>query len=281
MDLSGLILITGGSSGIGKQLATDLLRSGAQVIVIGNAPDHLAKALVDLSVISPRVSGIECDLGNRDSVLRMNEQVLDQYGCPDILINNAGFGTYRTFEASDLEEIERLVDVNLMAAVRCTKLFLTHMIRRRSGAIVNMASIAGRIILTPNGTYCAAKHAMVAWSEVLKYELSRFKIQVNAICPGRVETAFFGHETFKKRAPRAETRYTTTVEDVSRATLRAIARNRFLTYVPRTLGVLVWLSNALPFLVRPVYARFMLRRIESVYDCSPLDLQAANEKQNE
>ncbi len=261
-----LVVITGGSSGIGKQLAADFLRAGARVIIVSEKADRLTETTLELSTISKQVASILCDVNSRDSVQQMVKQVLQTYGCPDILVNNAGFATYRTFENTDLEEIERLMGVNLMGAVRCTRLFLPQMIERRSGTIVNMASIAGRLILTPNGVYCAAKHALVAWSEVLKYELTGFNIQVHVICPGRVEqTAFFEHETFRTRAPRRETRYTIRVKDVSKATLRAITRKQFLTYVPWPLGMLVWLINTLPFLVKPIYRLLMLSRIHSIY----------------
>lgn len=262
-----LVLITGGSSGIGKQIAADMLRRGAQVILVAKGAEGLAQASHDLSGISSQVESFECDIGDSQKVLRLREYVLAKYGCPQIIINSAGFATYRTVEDSSLDEIEQMVNVNFLGAVRCTKAFLTCMIERRSGIIVNMASIAGRLVMTPNGTYSASKHALVAWSEVLLYELTRFGIHVHAVCPGRVEegTAFFNHETFKTRAPRAETRLTITVNDVSRATLQAIDRNRFLTFVPWTLGIVVWLTNAFPFLVKPVYRQLMLSRIESVY----------------
>jgi short-subunit dehydrogenase len=259
-------LITGGASGIGKQLAADLLATGAQVIIVSLDPDRLAQAIEDLSGISQKIHSIHCDIGDWESVMQMQEQVLASYGCPDVIINNAGFATYRTFADSDIEEIERLVSVNLLGAMRCTRAFLPCMIARGTGAIVNMASIAGRLVLTPNGTYCAAKHALVAWSETLRYELAHLNIQVNVICPGRVETPFFEHETFKSREKRPETRYKTTVGEVSRATLRAITHNHFITYVPRTLGLLVWLVNTLPFLVKPILERIILSRIKSIYD---------------
>ena len=260
-----LLLITGGSSGIGKQLAADLLASGATVIIVSERPDRLAQATAELSAISPNVRGIRCDVGDSDSVIQTREQVLSKYRCPDILINNAGFATYRTFENSNIEEIERLISVNLLGAMRCTMAFLPDMIARHSGTIVNMASIAGRLILTPNGTYCAAKHALVAWSETLRHELAHFNIQVNVICPGRVESPFFEHITFQNRAPRPEARHTIAIQDVSRATLRAISRNRFITYVPWSLGLLVWITNALPFLIKPIYGRLISSRIRSIY----------------
>lgn len=261
-----LVLITGGSSGIGKQLAADLLASGSRVIIVGDRTDRLAEAIEELKAISPGVFPVACDIGDHQSITHMQKQVLSKYGCPDILINNAGFATYRTFENTDMTEIERLISVNLLGAMRCTKAFLPEMIVRRSGIIVNMASIAGRLVLTPNGTYCAAKHGLVAWSETLRYELAHFNIQVNVICPGRVETPFFDHETFQRRAPRPETRFTITVEEISKATRRAITHNRFITYVPWSLGLLVWLTNALPFLVKPLFGRLLLSRIKSIYN---------------
>ena len=263
MELNKKVLITGGSSGIGKRLAADLLRAGANVIVVADEPGRLRDAVKELSAISPLVTGVACDVGDRDRVRAMRDQVLEWYGCPDILINSAGFATYKTFAAMEIEEIERLVNVNLVGAMRCTRAFLPHMIERRSGAIVNMASIAGRLVMTPNGTYSAAKHGLVAWSETLRYELAGSGIQVNVICPGRVETPFFDHESFRTRGPRVEARYTITVEDVSRATRRAISRNRFITYMPRVLGLLVWLTNALPFVVKPLYGMLLTSRIRS------------------
>ena len=260
-----VLLITGGSSGIGKQLAADLLASGATVIIVSERCDRLAQATAELSKISPKVHGIRCDVGDSDSVRQMKDQVLSKYGCPDILINNAGFATYRTFESSNIDEIERLISVNLLGAMRCTKAFLPDMIARHSGTIVNMASIAGRVILTPNGSYCAAKHALVAWSETLRHELVHLNIQVKVICPGRVESPFFEHPTFQNRAPRPEARHTITTQDVSRATVRAIGRNRFITYVPWSLGLLVWITNSLPFLIKPVYGWLISSRIRSIY----------------
>jgi len=260
-----LILITGGSSGIGKQLAMDLLKSGEKVIIVGEKAARLDRAVKELSAISPKIFGQCCDIGNDDDVFRLKEQVFKTHGCPDILINNAGFAVYRTFEETDPKEIDRLVQVNLLGAMRCTHAFLSEMISRKHGTIVNMASIAGRIIITPNATYGAAKHALVAWSEALRYELARFHIQVNVICPGRVETPFFDHETFQNRAKRPETRFTISLEDISRATWRAIAKDQFITYVPWTLGMLVWLTSAFPFLVKPIYGRLIRARIESIY----------------
>lgn len=260
-----LVLITGGSSGIGKQLAIDFLKAKARVIIVSENSERLQQALAELRTLSTQVYSVECDVGYTESVLKLRETVLEKYGSPDILVNNAGFATYRTFEATPFEELERLIQVNLLGAMRCTRAFLPEMIERKSGAIVNMASIAGRMAMTPNGVYSASKRGMVGWSETLKWELAPFGIQVNVMCPGRVETAFFDHETFQSRIQRAETRYTITVKDISDATIKAIQRNRFLTCTPWTLGAVAWLLEVFPIILKPVYSRLMISRIKTLY----------------
>jgi short-subunit dehydrogenase len=106
---------------------------------------------------------------------------------------------------------------------------------------------------------------MVAWSEALRYEVSRFCIDVIVICPGRVETAFFDHETFRSRVRRPETRMTVPVETVSKKTIQAIERRRSLTYVPSYYALIVWIFQALPFAIGPIYARLLSRRIDTLY----------------
>ena len=260
-----LIVVTGGCSGIGRQLAEDCLALGATVVLVSDRPERLSIATSELRSEYTRVDSRACDVGDSGSVADMCEYVIRQHGCPHILVNNAGFATYRTIEESSLQELERLVDVNFLGAVRCSKGFLPSMIEKRAGTIVNIASVAGRLPMTPNGTYSAAKHALVAWSAALRWELARFGINVNVICPGRVETAFFDHETFAMRAPRAEARFTVPVHSVSQQTIRAIKRNRAITYIPAMLGPAIWMVNAFQPLSGILYRRLMLSRIESAY----------------
>jgi uncharacterized protein len=259
------ILITGGSSGIGRNLAASFLKNDNKVIIASNNQSALQLAGSELKDISPNIFLYSVDVNNTDSVDRMTEAVLADHGCPDILVNSAGFATYRTFEETPIKEIEQLVGVNLLGAMRCTHSFLPMMIARKGGMIVNIASIAGKLVMTPNGVYSASKHALVAWSETLKYELARFNINVSVICPGRVETAFFDHETFRMRTPRAETQLTIPIEVVSRQILSAIEKKKFLTFIPSYYGLLIWLINTLSFAIRPIYGRLLTSRIESLY----------------
>jgi short-subunit dehydrogenase len=259
------ILITGGSSGIGKHLAGKLLECSNKIVIASNNPADLEQAASELKLISAEIYSYRVDVGNSESVQMLASSVLREHGCPDILVNSAGFATYRTFEESPINEIEQLVNVNLLGAMRCTHAFLPAMIARGNGTIVNIASIAGKLVMTPNGVYSASKHGLVAWSEILKYELARFNINVSVICPGRVETAFFDHETFKTRVPRSETQLTIPIEVVTQKIISAIEKKRFLTFIPAYYGLLIWLINTFPSLSKPLYGRLLSSRINDIY----------------
>ena len=265
MITNKLILITGGSSGIGRQLVCDLLKMDNKVIVASNNLSKLEQTVLELSKISQNVYCYFVDVGITKSVEDFSLKLLSEHGCPDILVNCAGYATYQTFEETLLDEIERSVNVNLLGALRCTHFLLPAMISRKYGSIVNIASIAGKMIITPNSTYGASKHGMVGWSEALKYEVARFNIDVSVICPGRVETAFFDHETFRTRAPRGETQMTIPIEIVSKKIIEAIEKRRFLTYIPSYYGFIVWLINVIPFIIKPIYGKLLSSRIETLY----------------
>ncbi len=258
-------LITGGSSGIGKQMAADLLQKGNKVVIVANDKIILHEAFSELKKISSEVFFYPADINNSCDVSAMAQRVIHEHGAPDVLVNCAGFATYRTFEETDLAEIERLVGVNLLGAMRCAHYFLPSMIDRRSGMIVNVASIAGKLLITPNAVYGACKHGVVAWSEALRYELARFNIKISVICPGRIETAFFDHETFRKRIPRTETQLTVPIEKASKAIIRAIEKEKFLTFIPSGYRLLVWLVNTFSFFLKPVYGKLLYGRIDDLY----------------
>ncbi len=99
----------------------------------------------------------------------------------------------------------------------------------------------------------------------MKVEVARFNVRVHVVCPGRVETDFFSHESFRNRTHRPETARTITLDAVSRAIIDAVRRDRFLTYVPNYYGILAWAVAGLPVVFRPIWHRFLTARVESVY----------------
>jgi short-subunit dehydrogenase len=257
------VLITGGSSGIGKRIAIDLLRLGASVGIVSEDIEKLRAAAVDLKQISSEVWCHSCDVAMIENVRAMAIAYRRDVGVPDVLINNAGYALYYTFDQTSPEEIHRLFDVNLVGAALVTREFLPDMIRAGGGHIVMMASIAGRIPMTPCGVYSSSKHGLVAFSELLQIETAGFNINVHVICPGRVETDFFAHESFRARRHRPEASRTIPVGTVSHAVLNAIKRNKFMTYVPRYYALLAWCAAAAPGLFKPLWHRLMRSRVES------------------
>jgi short-subunit dehydrogenase len=262
---SKLVVITGGTSGIGLALARELGALGARIVALADKADSVARASADFSALGIAAHAYVCDIGMPESAADACRHVVTTHGAPDILINNAGFAIYRTFEQEDPAEVERLMSVNFAGAIRVTKAFVGAMIERRNGHIVNIASIAGMLPMTPCAIYGAAKHGMVGWSRCLAPELARFGIAVTVICPGRVETPFFDHETFRQRPHRKETENTIPIEVVVEATLDAILKRQRIRYVPRRYGLLAWLYQAFgPFVQRP-FDRLMRSRVEDLY----------------
>ena len=256
--------MTGGSSGIGAEFARQAAVLGNRIVLVANDPDRLTRTAGLLQESGAAVTWERCDLANGSEIDALAVRLLAG-GDVDVLVNNAGYGTYRTFEAAAFEEIDRLLAVNLTGHVRLTKRLLAPMVERRSGAICFIASAAGRIPITPNATYCAAKHGMFGLSEALRYELRRFGVEVTAVCPGRVDTPFFDDPTFRERTLGPENRSALSVERVGAAMLRAIERARPVTFVPAPLGVATWIYDAFGPVTRPLYSLLMKSRIERIY----------------
>ena len=259
-----LVVITGGSSGIGFAIAERLRGLGARIVLVADTSDKLDAAVIALGGDPAQVSSIVCDISDPVAVADSMDAILREHGVPDILVNNAGFAVYRTFEQSDAAEIERLVEVNFAGHIHCTKAVLDGMIAKRHGQIVNIASVAGLFTLTPNAVYGAAKSGIITWSRALRVELERYGIGVSVVCPGRVETPFFDHETFKRRKERRETALTVSMPEVVEAVLDAIRRNREMVIVPRYWSWFSRAINALP--VGRVHYALLRRRVDDVYE---------------
>lgn len=264
MKKKQLILITGGSSGIGKNLAAKYLDLGEKVIIVADQAEKLQAAYDELKNTSSSIWSYVCDVGELSEVEKMTDRVFAEHGCPDILVNNAGFATYRTFDMTSQDELERLINVNLLGVLRTTRCFLPEMIKRRSGHIVNIASVSGLIPITPSAIYGAAKYGMVGISNTLRYELADYNIHVHLICPGKVDTPFFDHETFRTRTIRKEMEQYVPIETVIKKIINAVRKNRFLTIIPASLGIKIWLRNTFSALIEPYYKRIMLDRIRLV-----------------
>ena len=131
----------------------------------------------------------KCDISDKEQVKEMSKTVLEKFDTIDILVNNAGLMPLSFFKSLKFDEWDRMVDVNIKGVLYTTGAVITHMKEKKSGHIVNLSSVAGRIVFPAGSVYCATKHAVAAFSEGLRQEFSvRSNIRVTSIEPGVVAT---------------------------------------------------------------------------------------------
>jgi len=180
-----VVLITGCSSGIGKATALAAAARGHRVYATARDPASLR----DLES-GGRVRTLALDVTDTGSIGRAVATVLGEAGRLDALVNNAGYGQYGAVEDVTAEEWRREFDVNLFGAVEVTRAVLPAMRQARSGTIVNVSSVAGKIAIPFAAPYCASKHALEAVSDALRVEVAPFGIRVVVIEAGPIATRF-------------------------------------------------------------------------------------------
>ncbi|HSQ12907.1 MAG TPA: SDR family NAD(P)-dependent oxidoreductase, partial [Candidatus Deferrimicrobium sp.] len=151
-----VVVITGASNGIGKQLALDLAARGAVVVGCGRSIARLKETLKEVRRTSPSSIMIGCDVSDAEQVQGMIAKIIADYGKIDVLVNNAGIGMRKPFVETAVETIEEIIRINYLGAVYCAHAALPSMIARGRGHIVNISSIAGLIGTLNMGAYCAS-----------------------------------------------------------------------------------------------------------------------------
>jgi short-subunit dehydrogenase len=224
-----LALITGASSGIGEAFARRLAEQGYDLIITGRREERL-KALADeLSrAHGVAVEAIVADLADPEGIEVLARRIGSAVDL-ELLINNAGFGSSRRFHEADLKGQEAMVRVHILATMALTYAAIPNMIRRGSGAIINVSSLAGFAPLPGNATYSGTKAFLSAFSEALSLELARTGVKVQALCPGFTKTEFhsrLGLDTASLRS-RGLIRWMT-AEEVATASLDCLAKGRVI-----------------------------------------------------
>lgn len=182
MESSKVALVTGASSGIGEATALKLYALGYTVYAAARRVDRM-RPLADVGI---RV--LQMDVTDDASMRRGVQEIVAQSGMIDVLVNNAGYGSYGAVEDVPIEEARAQFDVNVFGAVRLTQLVLPHMRRRRSGTIVNITSMGGKIYTPLGAWYHGTKFALEAISDCLRMEVQPFGIDVVVIEPGGIKT---------------------------------------------------------------------------------------------
>lgn len=188
--MSQVVLITGCSTGIGRDLAQRLARSGYTVV----ATARKAETLDDLKTALK----LPLDVAQQASINQAVELTIQHFGRIDVLINNAGYAVRGAVEEIPVEQVRQMFEVNVFGVMRMIQAVVPHMRRQKAGRIINISSIVGKLVTPANGTYSASKFALEALSDALRLELAPFGIQVVLVEPGSIKTQF--HTTVEANA---------------------------------------------------------------------------------
>ena len=220
---SKVVLITGGSSGIGKATAALLLCSplasaspssapntsadsmedggnGYSATICGRDVSRLEAAIAELQPPSERFQAVQADITKSEDVERLVASTLRRFGRIDVLINSAGAGYLGPFAETDEAAMDRLWNVNVKGAMRVTQAVLPGMAERKSGQIINLCGVLGVKTIANAALYCATKHALVGFGGALAQELKRSNIRVTSLCCSGVDTPFWEGVPGKPRA---------------------------------------------------------------------------------
>jgi len=194
-------LVTGATDGIGRATAFALGRAGWQVGCCARTPDKVEQLLAQLGDSGIRASGRPADVGEEREARAAVRHVVETLGPIDALINNAGILIAKPFDQLTLADWDHTMATNVRSLYLMTREVLPEMRRRHRGAIVNVASLAGRNGFVGGTAYTASKHAVLGFSRSLMLEVRKEDIRVIAICPGSVDTALLQDQPLLKTDP--------------------------------------------------------------------------------
>ena len=219
-------IVTGASSGIGYATAVALSRAGARVAAGARRMDRLESLQSEIIKNGGEVFIQKLDVTIKAECDAFATAVMKKWGTIDILVNNAGLQPLSFFKNLKVEEWDKMIDVNIRGVLYCTAAVITHMVNKNSGHIVNISSVAGRIVYPAGSVYCATKHAITAFSEGLRQEFSqRSNIRITCIEPGVVATELINTITDKgleKYVERTKQMEALQAEDIANAIVFAV-----------------------------------------------------------
>lgn len=260
-NLSGKVaLVTGAGSGIGRATAVALAEQGARVAVTDIDPASAALTAESIRKQGGDARDWVLDVTDTDGIRQAMDEIRAAMGLPAVLVNNAGIAVGGYFQDCSQESWERVVAINLMGVVHCSRVLVPQMIASgQAGHVVNIASILGHVGIQGVSAYCMTKFGVVGFSESLRAELAQYRIGVSTICPGMIRTEIVrsgvlesSEDDLQTRRQAVETLFEKRnypPERVARAIVKAIRRNRGVVPVAPEAWVAYYLKRISPWLV--------------------------------
>ncbi len=225
-----------------------MARRGARLILVARDPARLSAVARELASLPTEAHVYAADLADPKAVEALAHDVSARHGTPDVLVNNAGAGRWLTIEETSAEELEQMMAVPYFAAFNLTRAFLPGMRRRGTGHIVNVTSVASRLVWPGAAAYTAARRAVVAFSESLRTELAGTALRVTVTTFGTVSTPYWAHNPGSEdRLPLADRSIPRlTAEAAAEALCRGVERERAEVILPRRFRLLFLLNAVAP-----------------------------------
>ncbi len=249
-DLCGRrVLITGASSGIGRCLAELTTQEGARVAVAARSQDKLDELAASLGAKGAEVIAVTADVTSEADRSRLLERVVERFDGLDVLINNAGVGSWGHFVGSTEEVLRQIMEVNFFAPAELIRLAIPVLTRGRQPAVVNVASMCGRRGMPAWPEYSASKFALCGLTEALRGELARFDIDVLLIIPGLTRSDLRNHMLRNEGRMKIDFDGGMPAEDVARKIVQALKKNWTETVVGRDARWMLRLNRFFPRLL--------------------------------
>lgn len=188
-DGDEIAIVTGGTKGIGRSVSLQLAERGVTVVATYYSDEEAAaETEAELETYDQPTGVVQFDVGDHDAVARAIEDVVEEYGRPSVLVNNAGMMKNNIFLRMSADDWDDVVQTNLSGAFYCTKEVLSHMVRRGGGTVVNVSSVGGLRGWAGQANYAASKAGLIGMTRSLAREVGGKDVRVNAVCPGYTET---------------------------------------------------------------------------------------------
>ena len=258
-----VVVLTGATGGFGRELTKQLLQAGSQLILSDINRSALDKLTAEINCSTGKILAcIESDLSTREGCGILYQQVKLLNLPIDILINNAGIGLYGRMDEVPNDKWERLMQVNLLAPMRLSTLFVAEMIERRQGHIVNISSLAGWVAPAGMAHYSSSKFGLRGFSMGLWNEVKPYNVKVTAVYPFFSKTPILQSESFGTLAQgrkRSSENIATEPADVTAKTIKAIVRNRLHVFPDRVGRTIYLIQQYFPQLFEIVSQRYNSR----------------------
>lgn len=253
-------VVTGASSGIGRETALALARAGARVVIAARRLELLEQLAQECRAEGAEVLPVETDVTDRASCERLIERA-STLGDVDILVNNAGFAIFDRVADASPDDLRRMMETNYFGTVWCTQSVLPGMLERGRGSIVTVASITGIMGFAGMSGYCATKFALVGFMEALRNEVIGRGVDVSLVCPGTTRTDFFTIAQKGKMPAASRLLLAVPPERIATVIVRSIRSGRARVIVPASASLYMRFKE-----LAPGIAHFLMRKTSQMLE---------------